>query len=451
MDGNEEAKEDVPKEVRGGSVNGKMSSVSSSTESTGDEMWDVESSGDPYKITIHFIVDPGENTRTRRTLQPLLDWFDADLQLFCIAERGRKKRRGSSALQNGVNGHNNHDTPSYPSLAIMLFYHEELARDKISQVHECFKKPPWRFHHKAMPSGNVVPYPPNNQDFFTFAEDMPLWAARQVHYGTEHVRFVLFCSRGNWEDMISFYKMILRKDMDVRKTDFCCFVVYSQPGLDVQFALKMLPDNTKPKHVESAIMQFRVKEIGQLVPLLPNVCSPISDVRWQTTDYEGNKILLEVPRRKVHGVPSPYYGSPYTSASSNGTPSQSPCASPAASLQGIPLSPFTSPLSSSHTTPNSTPRSSSGSIKVPRISVLKTTTQVQRPPPQKPIPAPRPSIVPRTLKLSSHGSDVISDVTDMTSDRTDYESSVQSEADVESSRDSEVHEEDSHSVMSFFV
>ncbi|NXR97412.1 F124A protein, partial [Oxylabes madagascariensis] len=45
---------------------------------------------------------------------------------------------------------------------------------------------------------------------------------------------------------------------------------------------------------ESAVLEFRVKDVGQLVPLLPNPCSPISEGRWQTEDHDGNRILLQV-------------------------------------------------------------------------------------------------------------------------------------------------------------
>ncbi|KAG5833736.1 hypothetical protein ANANG_G00279040 [Anguilla anguilla] len=41
-------------------------------------------------------------------------------------------------------------------------------------------------------------------------------------------------------------------------------------------------------------MEIRVRDVGGLVPLLPRPCTPISQVRWQTEDYDGNKILLQV-------------------------------------------------------------------------------------------------------------------------------------------------------------
>lgn len=62
----------------------------------------------------------------------------------------------------------------------------------------------------------------------------------------------------------------------------------------MQLALKQLSPGVRVKPCNSAALQFRVEEIGQLVPLLPNPCSPISDTRWQTEDLDGNKVLFQV-------------------------------------------------------------------------------------------------------------------------------------------------------------
>uniref|UniRef100_A0A674NX53 Family with sequence similarity 124B n=1 Tax=Takifugu rubripes TaxID=31033 RepID=A0A674NX53_TAKRU len=68
----------------------------------------------------------------------------------------------------------------------------------------------------------------------------------------------------------------------------------AEPGLCMQLALKQLSPGVRAKPCNSAVLQFRVEEIGQLVPLLPNPCSPISNTRWQTEDLDGNKVLFQV-------------------------------------------------------------------------------------------------------------------------------------------------------------
>lgn len=62
----------------------------------------------------------------------------------------------------------------------------------------------------------------------------------------------------------------------------------------MQLALKQLSPGVRARPCSSAVLQFSVREIGQLVPLLPKPCSPISSTRWQTEDLDGNKVLFQV-------------------------------------------------------------------------------------------------------------------------------------------------------------
>lgn len=70
----------------------------------------------------------------------------------------------------------------------------------------------------------------------------------------------------------------------------CC----TEPGLCLQLALKQLSPGVGVEACSSAVLQFSVEEVGQLVPLLPNPCAPISNTRWQTEDLDGNKVLFQV-------------------------------------------------------------------------------------------------------------------------------------------------------------
>lgn len=69
---------------------------------------------------------------------------------------------------------------------------------------------------------------------------------------------------------------------------------HTEPGLCLQLALKQLSPGVRVEPCSSAVLQFTVEEIGQLVPLLPNPCTPISSTRWQTEDLDGNKVLFQV-------------------------------------------------------------------------------------------------------------------------------------------------------------
>uniref|UniRef100_K7F6D8 Family with sequence similarity 124 member A n=2 Tax=Pelodiscus sinensis TaxID=13735 RepID=K7F6D8_PELSI len=165
---------------------------------------------------------------------------------------------------------------------------------------------------------------PCSQDFFILAPGTPLWAIRPVHYGREIIRFAIYCRNENFVDIMKLYQIILKRPVCQKKADFCVFPVYSNMDIDIQFSLKRLPEGQIPTPTESAVLEFRVEDIGQLVPLLPNPCSPISEGRWQTEDHDGNKILLQQARiwyrksakqnklhfpssRDSHFTPSPSY------------------------------------------------------------------------------------------------------------------------------------------------
>lgn len=64
----------------------------------------------------------------------------------------------------------------------------------------------------------------------------------------------------------------------------------------LQLALKQLPAGVPVEPCSSTVLQFDVDEVGQLVPLLPHPCGPISATRWQTEDLDGNKVLFQVRR-----------------------------------------------------------------------------------------------------------------------------------------------------------
>lgn len=243
----------------------------------------VEEAQDPFLVSIHIIADPGESQPLQEAIDKVLAWIHPDLQLFRVSERraSRRRRRAPKAAQ--------------PALAVVLFLQEEYGEDQILQLHRALQRPPWRHHHTERVPGRFLPYLPCSQDFFTLAPGTPLWAIRPVHYGREIVRFTIYCRHDNYADILKFYQLILRRSPSQRKMDFCIFPIFSNLDVDIQFSLKRLPCDQNPVPTDCSLLEFRVKDIGELVPLLPNPCSPISEGRWQTEDHDGNKILLQVP------------------------------------------------------------------------------------------------------------------------------------------------------------
>ncbi|MBN3305488.1 F124A protein, partial [Amia calva] len=239
---------------------------------------------DPFLVSVHIITDPGNAKTLQKAVDGVLAWIHPELQLFRVSERGawrRTKRPRSGG-------------PNQPAMAVILFLQEEYGEQQVLQLHQALQRPPWQYHHTERVNGRLLPYMPGSQDFFTLTPGTPLWAVRQVHYGKEIVRFTVYCTHDNYADMVKMYQLVLKRELAQRKGDFCFFVVYSNPDTEIQLSLKRLPKGQNPTPTDSAIMEFRIKDIGQLVPLLPHPCTPISEVRWQTEDYDGNKILLQV-------------------------------------------------------------------------------------------------------------------------------------------------------------
>uniref|UniRef100_A0A8C3U7H2 Family with sequence similarity 124 member A n=1 Tax=Catharus ustulatus TaxID=91951 RepID=A0A8C3U7H2_CATUS len=268
----------------------------------------VEGIQDPFLVSVHIITDPGESKTLQQAIDKLLAWIHPDLQLFRVSER-RVPRKRRKLLKAGV---------SQPALAVILFLQEEYGEEPILQLHEAFQRPPWHYHHTELMHGKFLPYMPCSQDFYTLAPETPLWAIRPVHYGKEMIRFTIYCRSENFVDILKLYELILKRPVCQKKADFCVFPVYSNMEIDIQFSLKKLPKGHVPVRTESAVLEFRVKDVGQLVPLLPNPCSPISEGRWQTEDHDGNRILLQVtPLSRAPlslappaGLPPPPPGSP---------------------------------------------------------------------------------------------------------------------------------------------
>ncbi|KAH0621935.1 hypothetical protein JD844_023686 [Phrynosoma platyrhinos] len=255
-------------------------------------IWDrelsVEDVPDPFLVSMHIIANPGESATLQQAIDNLLAWIHPDLQLFRVSER-RIPRKSKKPHK---------DTASQPALAVILFLQEDFDGEPILQLHEAFQRPPWHYHHTERVHGKFLPYMPGSQDFFILVPGTPLWAIRPVHYGKEIIRFTIYCRHENFASTMKLYELILKRQIHQQKADFCVFPIYSNVDLEVQFSLKKLPRGLVPSPTESAVLEFRVKDIRQLLPLLPNPCSPISEGRWQTEDPDGNKILLQQVRYK---------------------------------------------------------------------------------------------------------------------------------------------------------
>ncbi|KAM6389317.1 protein FAM124B isoform 1-T4 [Pluvialis apricaria] len=236
-------------------------------------------------MTVHLLTNSGHSFLLQQTLDRLLEWICPDVRLFLVSERVTPLKYYERYCKRSC---------GFPAISVLLFLHEDLGEERIFQVYKQFQCPPWRYQCAQIANGQSHPYAPADQDFYGLDDQMPVWGIRRVHCGPEILRVTLYCSFDNYEDAVRLYEMILQKEATLQKSNFCVFVLYTTQNIAVQLCLKQLPIGVAAEPKESSALQFRVQEIGQLVPLLPNPCVPISSTRWQTQDYEGNTILLQV-------------------------------------------------------------------------------------------------------------------------------------------------------------
>ncbi|XP_056905406.1 protein FAM124B [Takifugu flavidus] len=254
----------------------------------------------PHRMHLHLLANPGDSLLLQHTLDHLIRWLYPSLRIFHVSERASSFRTSARACP----------TAGYPSLAITLFLHEVYGEERILKALDYFQHPPWQYHHTEscgrqpggipLTSGSslnaalIRPYLLPSRDFYSLGAGMPVWGVRPVHCGGEILRLTLYSGYDNYEDAVHFYETVLQRQAEEQKTGFCWFTLHCEPGLCMQLALKQLSPGVRAKPCNSAVLQFRVEEIGQLVPLLPNPCSPISNTRWQTEDLDGNKVLFQV-------------------------------------------------------------------------------------------------------------------------------------------------------------
>ncbi|KAJ7990508.1 hypothetical protein DPEC_G00301060 [Dallia pectoralis] len=257
---------------------------------------------EPLWMSMHLLANPGDSLLLQHTLDRLLRWVCPNLHLFHVSERACPLRDYSRSRLCPVAG--------YPSLAVTVFLHEAYGEERILRVLDFLQRPPWRYHHTESCGGRaggvhitsstspanalLRPYLLPSRDFYSLGAGMPVWGVRPVHCGGEMLRVTLYSGHDNFEDAVRLYETVLQREAEEQKTGFCWFTLHAEPGLCLQLALKQLSPGVTVEACNSAVLQFRVKEIGQLVPLLPNPCTPISASRWQTEDLDGNKILFQV-------------------------------------------------------------------------------------------------------------------------------------------------------------
>lgn len=245
----------------------------------------MDGTQEPLVMTVHLLADSGQGSLLQQTLDQLLHGICPGLRLFLVSERVGPVRYHDKC----------HPRRSrFPGMSVSLFLHEGLGEERLFHVLDSLRHWPWQCCPAPNAQGRLGPDVLANQPFYSLDHQMPVWGVRQAHCGSEMLRVTLHCSFDNYEDAVHLYETILQRDATLHKSDFCFFVLYATDSFALQLSLKQLPLGTSVDLKESSVLQFQVQDIGQLVPLLPHPCVPISRTRWQTQDYDGNRILLQV-------------------------------------------------------------------------------------------------------------------------------------------------------------
>ncbi|KAE8604353.1 hypothetical protein XENTR_v10014683 [Xenopus tropicalis] len=235
-------------------------------------------------LTVHLLASSGDSLAFQLAVDRLLHRICPDVRLFLVSERAAPIKLYECQTKR----------PEFPGISVTLFLREDLGEERIDLLQSFFQLPPWTHVIADFQQGRSCPFKLPLCDYYSLDSHMPVWEMRHVHYGTEIVRLTVYCSCDNYEDAVRLYETILQKEATTQKAGFCFFVLYSTTHVSVQLSIKQLHPGISVQVKDACALQFAIHAVGQLVPLLPYPCVPISDARWQTQDYDGNKILLLV-------------------------------------------------------------------------------------------------------------------------------------------------------------
>ncbi|XP_046379673.2 uncharacterized protein LOC124151314 [Haliotis rufescens] len=230
----------------------------------------------------------------KKILQPILRRFDpSNVCVHINEDQTLSKLPPGMQFQHGGNIPRYQDNKallSTPALAVMLFL-QERGTTPVQDVQKCFKKPPWRVHHKIeLQSKRTPSVKVAQQEFYSLSREYPLWSVCPVYSGFEHLRLNLFVN--NFSDMVEFYRLVTDSEMESTKPDFCLFPVSSDGDFQVMLCLKRCR-HLKPFPLSRANISFKIRNIADLQSVLRTDLREIGKNTYITTDPDGNRLILE--------------------------------------------------------------------------------------------------------------------------------------------------------------
>ena len=148
----------------------------------------------------------------------------------------------------------------------------------------------WCHYHHTMETRRGTRYAAS-QEYYEVSRRLPLIALSPVHAGHECLRFTVYTR--SLAPMVSFYRRLSGASLQYAKRDFCILRTYSQPGFDVQLALKA-SSQLSPRRLRHGCLHFRVgTPLRDLDGELTAGAQVVSDTVWMLRDPDGNKVLVE--------------------------------------------------------------------------------------------------------------------------------------------------------------
>ncbi|CAH1241258.1 FAM124A [Branchiostoma lanceolatum] len=174
------------------------------------------------------------------------------------------------------------------AISVVLLLREDSGDLSATSARGCLHRPPWRFHHRLELVRTTNATCIAKQEFFDLGSRLPLWCVEPIHCGNEVFRFNLVVR--NFSAMVDFYtRLTQNKKPSCSKPGFCLFTLYSQPGLDIQLALKR-SEYLTPYPTSKAMLKFATESVAKMADLKPY---KIGD-DFMVKDPDGNPVLLEI-------------------------------------------------------------------------------------------------------------------------------------------------------------
>lgn len=219
-------------------------------------------------------------------LRPLEKWLDP-LQVINLTCGNPSMRQADET--HTKESRKRHTEFISPAISIMVFLLDRCGTSKTdSQLP--FRNPAWTFHHRVeLTNRNTPDTIAAKQEFYELDRDLPLFSICQVYYGNERLRINLSVCK--YSAMIEFYRLVSATEMESSKPGFGCFTLYSQAGMEIQLALKCIPQ-VKPRVLDSICLHFKIRNIRNIVSATNCNVTQISYNTYLVRDPDGNPVIL---------------------------------------------------------------------------------------------------------------------------------------------------------------